>query len=81
MYDLNATVTKDEFVVYSGDIEPSSLTATALNETGFVVIWRELSSNNFVCGQLFDLKGDKYGNKFVINHSETEDMPANVKVT
>ena len=50
MYDLNATVTKDEFVVYSGDIEPSSLTATALNETGFVVIWRELSSNNFVCG-------------------------------
>ena len=48
MYDLNATVTKDEFVVYSGNIEPSSLTATALNETGFVVIWRELSSNNFV---------------------------------
>ena len=81
MYDLNATVTKDEFVVFSGNVDPSSLTATALNETGFVVIWRELSPNNTVCGQLFDSIGDKQGNTFQINNSESKDIPAHVKVS
>ena len=50
MYDINGTVTKDEFVVYSGDIEPGSHAITSLNEYGFVIIWREISLNNNVRG-------------------------------
>ena len=50
MYDNNGNITKDEFVVYSGDVEPGSYAITSLNEHGFVIIWRENSPANNVRG-------------------------------
>ena len=83
MYDNNGNITKDEFVVYSGDVEPGSYAITSLNEHGFVIIWRENSPANNVRGQRFDNDGDKQGNVFEINNSTREEIsvPGNIKVS
>ena len=83
MYDFQGNVTKDEFVVYSGDIVPGSYAVTSLNDHGFVILWRENSPANTVRGQRFDTDGDKQGNVFEINNSSCEgiNVPGNIKVS
>ena len=81
MYDFQGNVTKDEFVVYSGDVEPDSYAITSLDEHGFVVVWRENSPTNNVRGQRFDNDGDKQGDAFEINNRSRDEISVTGNIT